>query len=66
MKAAKRTRPRPNMIHVDMSNEIRRKLDECVAHVQATHNPFYGITQTAHMAIDIMHAKFFGKNKNNS
>ncbi len=56
----KRARPRPNMIHVDMCDKIRKQLDECTEHMRSTVNPFYGITQTVHIAIENLHAKIFG------
>lgn len=54
------------MIHVDMSDKIRAKLDQCVAEVRRRHNPFYGITEFIQIIIEQTHEGMFGENQNNS
>ena len=52
-KAAKRVRPRPNQITVDMSDEIRKKLNSMLAYRRlAMSNPLYSASELIRDLID--------------
>ncbi len=64
----KRSRPRPNQITVNLSPELRGKLDECVSHLRTTTgDPFYSTTELVRHWIEAAHqAVTWTKSKNNS
>ena len=63
---AKRVRPRPNQVTIDMSAETRTKLNECVARCRETQGPFFSATKLFHDLIHEFHAAMpKRKNQNN-
>jgi hypothetical protein len=64
---AKRSRPRPNQITVNMDVLTRVRLERCLAYKRKKlSDPLYSITGLIHTLIDEYDQKISKKNKNNS
>lgn len=63
----KRVRRRPNMIHVDMDDRTREKLDACLAwYRDGAKGKMFTITGLIHLFIADAYRIIPGENKNNS